>query len=137
MMNILTCWLILNNAKGGWIFRYPVRNQILYIRLIIIVMAEEKPLKDKAEMVSNHLKKENDTYDPVFVAKILEGEKAKNTGEKGLSLDVENMWETKPEIKSDKLPAHILKSIEIGIKQYENGQAISFKEFKKRHFSKK
>ncbi len=31
-------------------------------------------------------------YDPVFVAKILEGEKAKNEGEKGLRIDVENLW---------------------------------------------
>jgi hypothetical protein len=76
-------------------------------------------------------------YDPVFVAKILDGVKAKEDGAKGLRVDVENMWEKKPEIKSDKLLAHVLKSIEIGIKQYENGQTISFEEFKERHFHKK
>ncbi len=31
-------------------------------------------------------------YDPAFVAKILAGEKAKNDGEKGLRIDVENLW---------------------------------------------
>ncbi|HEY5325990.1 MAG TPA: hypothetical protein VIJ27_03240 [Mucilaginibacter sp.] len=55
-------------------------------------MAEEKPVKGKAEIVSNHLKKENDTYDSVFAAKILEGVKAKEEGKKGLRVDVENLW---------------------------------------------
>ncbi len=31
-------------------------------------------------------------YNPAFVAKILAGEKAKNDGEKGLKVDVENLW---------------------------------------------
>ena len=41
------------------------------------------------------------------------------------------------EPQSNTLPPHVLKSIEIGMKEYENGQTISFEEFKKRHFSKK
>jgi hypothetical protein len=35
------------------------------------------------------------------------------------------------------LPPHVLKIAEESIKQYENGQTISFDEFKERHFSKK
>jgi len=31
-------------------------------------------------------------YDPEFVAKILAGEKEKNDGEKGLRMDVDNLW---------------------------------------------
>ena len=31
-------------------------------------------------------------YNPEFVAKILAGEKAKNDGERGLRVDVENLW---------------------------------------------
>lgn len=41
------------------------------------------------------------------------------------------------EPQSTKLPAHVLKSIEKGIKQYENGQTISYEEFKEKHFTKK
>jgi len=41
------------------------------------------------------------------------------------------------ESQSNKLPAHVLKDVEIGMKQYENGQGISFEEFKEKHFSKK
>ncbi len=41
------------------------------------------------------------------------------------------------EPQSNTLPPHVLKSIERGIKQIENGQAISLEEFKARHFSKK
>ena len=100
-------------------------------------MAEEKPGKGKPEKVSNHLEKENDKYDPVFVAKVLKGVKAKENGEKGLRVDVDNMWETKPKIKADKLRAHVLKSIEISLKQIEDGQTISFEEFKERCFKKK
>ncbi len=32
------------------------------------------------------------SYNPEFVAKVLAGEKAKNEGEKGLRIDVENLW---------------------------------------------
>jgi len=32
------------------------------------------------------------TYDPVFVAKVLAGERAKNEGEEGLKVDVDNLW---------------------------------------------
>ncbi len=32
------------------------------------------------------------TYDPVFVAKILAGEKAKNEGKEPLIVDVDNLW---------------------------------------------
>lgn len=32
------------------------------------------------------------TYNPEFVAKILAGEKAKNDGEEGLVVDVDNLW---------------------------------------------
>lgn len=31
-------------------------------------------------------------YNPEFVAKILAGEKAKNDGEEGLVVDVDNLW---------------------------------------------
>jgi hypothetical protein len=34
----------------------------------------------------------NSPYDSAFVAKILAGEKSKNEGEKGLRVDVENLW---------------------------------------------
>ncbi|MDP9048543.1 MAG: hypothetical protein M3N14_10425 [Bacteroidota bacterium] len=40
-----------------------------------------------------------------------------------------------PQVNS--LPPHILKSIEKGIKQYENGEIISLERFKEKHFSKK
>jgi len=40
------------------------------------------------------------------------------------------------EVRSNVLPQHVLESIKEGIKQYENGQAISFEEFRERHFSK-
>jgi hypothetical protein len=35
------------------------------------------------------------------------------------------------------IPPHISKSIEKGIRQYENGQTISLGEFKAKHFIKK
>jgi hypothetical protein len=35
---------------------------------------------------------EGSPYDPVFVAKVLAGEKAKNDGEEGLKVDVDNLW---------------------------------------------
>lgn len=41
------------------------------------------------------------------------------------------------EPQSAGLPAHITKSIEKSIKQFENGQTISLQEFKEKHFSKK
>ena len=41
------------------------------------------------------------------------------------------------ESQSNTLPPHVLKSIERGMKQIENGQTISLEEFKERHFSKK
>ena len=41
------------------------------------------------------------------------------------------------EPQSNVLPPHVLKSIEIGIKQAENGETISFEEFKEKHFSKR
>jgi len=41
------------------------------------------------------------------------------------------------EPQPNKFPDHVLKSIEKGIKQYENGQTISLQEFKEKHFSKK
>jgi hypothetical protein len=41
------------------------------------------------------------------------------------------------EPQSNSLPAHVLEDIEIGIKQYESGQGISYEEFKEKHFSKK
>jgi hypothetical protein len=39
------------------------------------------------------------------------------------------------EVQPQLLPAHVLKSIEISMKQYGKGQTISFEEFKKRHFT--
>jgi hypothetical protein len=50
----------------------------------------EKP----ADVIIDDLKKSRTftrEYDPVFVAKILEGEKAKEDGEKGLRIDVGNL----------------------------------------------
>ncbi|MDB4918192.1 DUF2683 family protein [Mucilaginibacter sp.] len=41
------------------------------------------------------------------------------------------------EPQSNVLPPHVLKSIEKGIKQYEDGQTISLQEFTEKHFSKK
>ena len=41
------------------------------------------------------------------------------------------------EPQSNTLPPHVLKCIERGMKQIENGQAISLEEFKERHFSKR
>jgi hypothetical protein len=41
------------------------------------------------------------------------------------------------EPQSNTLPSHVLKDAQESIKQYENGQTISFEEFKERHFSKK
>ncbi len=35
------------------------------------------------------------------------------------------------------LPPHVIKGIEKSLKQAENGQTISLKEFKEKHFSKK
>ena len=98
-------------------------------------MAEEKPVKGKPEMVSNHLEK--DAYNPAFVAQVLKGVKAKENGEPGRRVDVDNLWGEKPEIESEKLPAHVLKSIEIGLKQVQDGHGISREEFKERHFTKK
>lgn len=41
------------------------------------------------------------------------------------------------EPQSKTLPPHVLKIAQESIKQYENGQTISFEEFKEWHFSKK
>jgi len=41
------------------------------------------------------------------------------------------------EPQSNTLPPHVLKIAKESIGQYENGQTISFDEFKTRHFSKK
>jgi len=41
------------------------------------------------------------------------------------------------EPQSNTLPAHVSKSIEKSIRQFENGQTISLQEFKEKHFSKK
>ncbi|HEY8780506.1 MAG TPA: DUF2683 family protein [Mucilaginibacter sp.] len=41
------------------------------------------------------------------------------------------------EPQSNALPPHVLKIAKESIKQDENGQTISFEEFKERHFSKK
>jgi hypothetical protein len=40
------------------------------------------------------------------------------------------------ESQSANLPAHVSKSIEKSIKQFEAGQTISLQEFKEKHFSK-
>lgn len=41
------------------------------------------------------------------------------------------------EPQSNSLPVHVLKGIEKSIEQYENNQAISMEEFKKKHFAQK
>ena len=40
------------------------------------------------------------------------------------------------EPQSDIFPPHVLNNIKEGIKQYEDGQAISIEEFANRHFNK-
>lgn len=40
------------------------------------------------------------------------------------------------EFRPGGLPPHVLKSIDEGIRQYENGEGISFEEFADRHFIK-
>ncbi len=45
----------------------------------------------KALNVAFETEKES-SYDPTFVAEVLQGEKAKNSGKKGLRVDVENLW---------------------------------------------
>lgn len=55
-------------------------------------MNNEIPKKGKSQIKSALLETQNDTYDPVFVTKILEGEKARKEGKKGLRIDVENLW---------------------------------------------
>jgi hypothetical protein len=41
------------------------------------------------------------------------------------------------EPQSNTLPAHVLKSINASIKQYEAGQTISLQNFKEKHFTQK
>jgi hypothetical protein len=52
-------------------------------------------------------------------------------------VEKENLDKAKDISKSNLLPPHVLKVAEESIKLYENGQTISFEEFKQRHFSKK
>jgi hypothetical protein len=49
----------------------------------------------------------------------------------------EKLGEEQIKPQTNPLPPHVLKIAEESIKQYENGEAISFEEFKERHFSKK
>ncbi|HEY8782198.1 MAG TPA: hypothetical protein VIM16_11310 [Mucilaginibacter sp.] len=49
----------------------------------------------------------------------------------------EKLGEDQIKPQTNVLPPHVLNSIETSLKQYENGQTISFEEFKERHFSKK
>jgi hypothetical protein len=56
-------------------------------------MSQEKPHELKTEIKSNTSKKEKKSYDPAFVAKVLAGEKAREEGEKGLRIDLKNLWE--------------------------------------------
>lgn len=52
-------------------------------------------------------------------------------------MDADNSGQkNNPDTQSNTLPPHVLKSIEISLKQFENGEGISLEEFKKRHFSK-
>ncbi|MFI5137581.1 MAG: hypothetical protein ACHQIM_07120 [Sphingobacteriales bacterium] len=53
------------------------------------------------------------------------------------SLIKEKLGEEQIKPQADVLPPHVFKSIEIGMKQIENGQIISLEKFKEKHFSKK
>ncbi len=63
----------------------------------VIMHPESKEQLDALKAVAKALKvafetDNSSTYDPIFVAKILAGEKSKNEGEKGLRIDVKNLW---------------------------------------------
>jgi hypothetical protein len=63
----------------------------------VIMHPKNKAQSDALKAVAKALKVAFETdkgssYDPAFVAKILAGEKAKNEGEEGLMVDVENLW---------------------------------------------
>jgi hypothetical protein len=63
----------------------------------VIMHPENKEQLNALKAVAKALKVAFETdksspYNPEFVAKILAGEKAKNDGEKGLRVDVENLW---------------------------------------------
>ncbi|MEO6850313.1 MAG: DUF2683 family protein [Mucilaginibacter sp.] len=49
-------------------------------------------LKAIAKALKVDFETNDSPYDPVFVAKVLAGEKAKNEGEEGLRVDMENLW---------------------------------------------
>jgi hypothetical protein len=49
-------------------------------------------LKAIAKALNVDFETNTSPYDPIFVAKVLAGEKAKNEGEEGLKVDVENLW---------------------------------------------
>ena len=49
-------------------------------------------LKAIAKALKVAFETDSSSYDPLFVAEILKGEKAKNDGKKGLRVDVENLW---------------------------------------------
>jgi pimeloyl-CoA synthetase len=63
----------------------------------VIMHPKNKEQLDALKAIAKALKVAFETdkgsnYDPAFVAKILAGERAKNEGEKGLRVDVENLW---------------------------------------------
>jgi hypothetical protein len=63
----------------------------------VIMHPKNKEQLDALKAVAKALKVAFETdngtsYDPVFVAEVLEGEKARKEGKKGLRVDVDNLW---------------------------------------------
>ena len=63
----------------------------------VIMHPKNKEQLDALKAVAKALKVTFETdngtsYDPVFVAEVLEGEKSKKEGKKGLRVDVDNLW---------------------------------------------
>jgi hypothetical protein len=63
----------------------------------MIMHPQNKEQLDALKAIAKVLKvafetEKGSTYDPVFVAEILKGEKAKKEGKKGVRVDMENLW---------------------------------------------
>jgi hypothetical protein len=62
----------------------------------VIMHPKNKAQLDALKAIAKALKVAFETgkspYDPMFVAEVLKGEKAKKEGKKGLRADVENLW---------------------------------------------
>lgn len=62
--------------------------------VILHPKSQEQPtaLKAVAKALKVTFETDGSPYNPVFVAEVLEGEKAKKEGKKGLRVDAENLW---------------------------------------------